>query len=88
VESGRVTYIYVQGPNGSRQQHQVPKNNTSGVNAGYGTTMPMAAPAPQQEQNGAWTEANTGAGEGSSAAPPPPTYAQAVQGDHKVQTKD
>jgi len=77
-ESGRVTYIYVQGSgDGSRPQRS--------QQAGYGTTKPMEAPAIRQEANGTWSN---GEGSNAGAAVPPPSYAQAVKGDHKVQTSD
>jgi len=86
AESGRVTYVIVQGPNGGQQR--VPKNSARGSSAGYGTTAPMAPPV-HQSQNGTWNN-NGAAAEGSSGsnAPQPPTYAQAVKGDNKVQTHD
>ena len=57
-----------------------PKNGSAGQQGpqGYGTTAPMA-PHQQQQPGGEW------AGEGSSSVPP--TYQEAVAGDHKVQTK-
>jgi hypothetical protein len=74
----RVTYIYVQTPGAAapRQGQQ-----------GYGTVKPMEAPQLQQHQNGTWGQGSApeGHGEGSAA---PPTYAQAVTGDNKVQTHD
>ena len=58
--------------------------------------MPMEAPSVGQSVNGTWgqgsrayTDANHGhheQGAGSSAAPP--SYAQAVKGDNKVQNHD
>ncbi|KAI9679324.1 MAG: hypothetical protein M1817_005344 [Caeruleum heppii] len=69
-ESGRVTYYYVN----HRQQHG--NQTTSAHNAGpvtYGTTEPMPRQGESQQQ-------------GSSTGGVPPTYDQAVKGDHKVQT--
>ena len=84
AEGGRVTYYYVaQGPPNARQQQ------------GYGGTsnrqrmeVPHATkPTPPQQQNGTAT-ATAHRGESSSGQTgPPPTYADAVQGDHKVQTQ-
>lgn len=55
---------------------------------GYGATAPMEAPTVQQQQNGTWaTNEGQNQGEGSSGAVPP-TYAEAVRGDHKVQSRD
>ena len=42
---------------------------------GYGTTEGMRAPPPQQQQGG----------EGSTEGGVPPSYEQAIEGDHKVQ---
>lgn len=83
--------MIVQGTDG--RQQRVPKSNLrSGVQGqnGYGATAPMAPPV-HQDQNGTWN--NNGAppvngGEGSSGGAAPPSYAQAVKGDHKVQTRD
>ncbi|TAQ85136.1 hypothetical protein B7494_g6550 [Chlorociboria aeruginascens] len=75
AESGRITYVVVQG--GQR----LPKDTRTG---GYGTTAPMAPPV-HQDQNGTW---NNNAGEGSSGGAVPPSYAEAVKGDNKIQTRD
>ncbi|KAH8602072.1 hypothetical protein B0O99DRAFT_605548 [Bisporella sp. PMI_857] len=88
-ESHRVTYIIVQ-ENG--QQRRVPKAAVQPQ--GYGATAPLAAPAPHQSQNGTWNndnnagESSSGVAESSNAPAVPPTYAEAVKGDHKVQTRD
>ena len=88
AESQRVTYVII---NENGQQRRVPKNSVQP--AGYGTTAPLAPPV-HQSQNGTWNNNGNGAG-GSSAAGPstveatvPPSYAEAVKGDHKVQTRD
>jgi len=86
AESGRITYVIVQPPNGGQQR--VPKNSVrpaQGANGGYGTTAPMAPPV-HQDQNGTW--ANNNGAEGNSGGAVPPTYAEAVNGDHKTQTRD
>jgi hypothetical protein len=84
AEAPRVTYIYVQSPGGAQHPQPPPQ--------GYGTVKPMEAPPLQQQANGTWGlgsvsehEHAQGNGEGSAA---PPTYAQAVKGDHKVQTQE
>ncbi len=84
AEEGRITYVIVQSANGGQQR--VPKNSVrpAAQSGGYGTTAPMAPPV-HQDQNGTWN--NNGA-EGSSGGAVPPTYAEAVQGDHKVQTRE
>jgi uncharacterized membrane protein YgcG len=94
AESGRVTYIIVQSEDGRRTR--VPKNSVRAANSGYGTTAPMA-PQVHQGQDGTWGSGEQGGGqqgggqqggEGSSGGAVPPTYAEAVKGDHKVQTRD
>jgi hypothetical protein len=80
AETGRVTYVIIQNPNGT--QRRVPQNSVRPAQ-GYGTTAPMAPPVHQNE-NGAWSNA----AEGSSSGAVPPTYAEAVRGDNKVQTRD
>lgn len=94
-EHGRVTYIVVQ--DGSGRQQRVSKNSRVGQaavkNQGYGTTAPMApgpqgaAAAPQigQSTNGTWGGGEVNGGEGSSGGAVPPSYAEAVKGDNKVQ---
>jgi hypothetical protein len=89
-ESGRVTYVIVQSPNGGSRR--VPKNSvrngqTGGAAGGYGTTVPMAPPV-HQDANGTWSNSAVEGSSGGVAAVPPPTYADAVKGDHKVQTRD
>ncbi|KAL0930389.1 stress response rci [Colletotrichum truncatum] len=92
-EGGRVTYVFVHG-NGhqaphSRQPQQQPRPSPhqQGGNVSYGTTNnnndsnKNNAGAPRPQQGG-------GAGEGSSDGAVPPTYAQAVAGDNKIQTRD
>lgn len=79
------------------RQQRIPKRNLrSGVQGqnGYGTTAPMAPPV-HQDPNGTWNidtpaqsgEASSGAATAATAAVPP-TYAEAVRGDNKVQTRD
>ncbi|EEH06710.1 conserved hypothetical protein [Histoplasma capsulatum G186AR] len=93
TEGGRVAYYFIShrppppsAPHGgpSPQPHR-----------SYGTTAPVAHPAAssQQPSHPSAPGAN-GAGEGSSSGPhgagvrAPPTYAEAVKGDHKIQTPD
>ena len=79
--------MIVQAADGS--QRRVPKNSVRPAQAGYGTTAPMAPPV-QQDQNGTWNNngATASSGEGSSGGGVPPTYAEAVKGDNKVQSRD
>ncbi|KAI1386449.1 uncharacterized protein F4822DRAFT_410098 [Hypoxylon trugodes] len=69
---GRVTYVFVQQP--ESQPRPKPSNNSSQPN--YGTN------------GGASSVAGPANGEGSHGGPAPPTYAEAVKGDNKVQTQD
>jgi hypothetical protein len=65
-----------------KQQQQQPnkKPGQPNANMSYGTT---SAQQPQQQQQ------QPNAGEGSSEGhAPPPSYAQVVAGDHKVQTQE
>ncbi|KAL3446207.1 hypothetical protein BJX65DRAFT_131617 [Aspergillus insuetus] len=84
VENGNVTYYYV--------SHQSAPNQTQ---RGYGTLSSQqapdsqsqqqrqATPKPQQEQGAAGSSS-----QGHDDARPPPTYAEAVKGDNKVQNHD
>ena len=87
AEGGRVTYYYVaQGSSPSPQQ------------GGYGGTsnrermvVPQATKPqqPQQQPQSGTGAVNSSEGESSTGqARPPPTYAEAVKGDNKVQTQD
>jgi len=82
AETGRVTYVYVQRAAAPPQPRTAaPSKNTAARS--YGTTAPPVAPQPHQDAGGAWTAPN---GSSSAGAPVPPTYAEAISGDHKVQT--
>lgn len=88
-EGARVTYYYVaQGPAPSEQSQE-----------GYGGTsnrermeVPHAtkprSPQPQQQSGSAAANGSTEGESSSGQAKAPPTYAEAVKGDHKVQTQD
>ena len=83
-ENGRVTYYYVnhrQSGEALRQQglpQGQPHTYVSGPQQqrGYGTTEGVRVP-PQQQQQG---------GERSAEGGVPPSYEQAIKGDHKVQS--
>ncbi|EGR45496.1 uncharacterized protein TRIREDRAFT_81423 [Trichoderma reesei QM6a] len=83
--SNRVTYVYVQSPPGPHHQQPKPQDGNGRMN--YGTTSQLQhhSPSPQPQQHGV-----TGSGEGSSDHHQgvPPSYAEVVAGDHKVQTRD
>ncbi|KAL4966867.1 putative stress response RCI peptide [Aspergillus stella-maris] len=80
VENGNVTYYYV--------SHQSAPNQGQ---RGYGTLPPQQgsgqprqpAPKPQHEQPTAGSSS-----QGQDESRPPPTYAEAVKGDNKVQSDD
>ncbi|CVK94639.1 hypothetical protein FPRO06_09695 [Fusarium proliferatum] len=96
-EGNRVTYVYVQCPPGPHQhghpQNQQPKpqpqphhggasNNNNSMNYGTQNAGGPSRPAPQQH-------GVTNNGEGSSESQGvPPSYADVVAGDHKIQSKD
>ena len=91
AEEGRVTYIVVQ-PNGQRMRVPKPSNGPGqGGRIGpqsYGTVGASANVAPAtpqvyQNEDGTW-----GNGEGGSNGGVPPTYAEAVKGDNKIQSRD
>lgn len=84
TESHRVQYVVIRGPDGN--QHRVPRDNTR-QSQGYGTTAPMINPPVNQAPNGTWNN-NPAPVQGNSSgeAPVPPSYADAVKGDNKVQT--
>lgn len=102
-EGGRVTYVYVQCPQGHQHQpKQQAKPNRGGNssssnnnnNLNYGTqnagNSKQAQSAPQQQgvtNAGANTSANAGEGSSDNQGVPP-SYADVVAGDHKVQSQD
>ena len=83
LENGRVTYYYV--------SHQPPQHSSQ---RSYGTTDPRAQQPPSQstpskaQMNTQDESAGSSSGQPQAASRPPPTYAEAVQGDHKIQTQD
>ncbi|KAJ5782285.1 hypothetical protein N7457_004059 [Penicillium paradoxum] len=76
LENGNVTYYYV--------SHQPPQNPSQ---RGYGTVSPQGQQAPNPA-NKPHNQNEEGGNGGSSSAHPPPTYAEAVRGDNKVQNQD
>lgn len=98
AEAHRITYVVVDGS--GRGPRRAPKNTSrNGSGGGYGTTAPMAPPV-NQAANGTWNNNAAPAGppppgnahaQGSSSGGEqivPPSYAEAVRGDHKVQSQD
>lgn len=81
-----MTYYYVSGqgqePQGSRGQWQ----STQGAQRGYGTTNAGGMNTDGGSSSQTQGQSSGGAAEGSSAQQVPPSYEQAVKGDHKVQT--
>lgn len=94
-EGGRVTYYYVahHHQNGaSLHSHQSPQRSYGATGQqpaqGQTSTKPAPPPHPSQKKNGSGPA--DGGHEGSSSRPhdetrAPPTYAEAVKGDHKIQ---
>lgn len=77
LENGQVTYYYV--------SHPPPQQRS------YGATDPRVQPSENTQPKHPNQTSNAAAGSSSgqqSEARPPPTYAEAVQGDHKIQTQD
>ncbi|KAF7718566.1 Uncharacterized protein PECH_003114 [Penicillium ucsense] len=82
LENGRVTYYYV-----SHQppQHPAPQASYGTLNQpGQQQSTPQSKTAGHPQQQGA----AAGSGEGRSDARAPPTYAEAVRGDNKIQSQD
>ncbi|EFX05318.1 stress response RCI peptide [Grosmannia clavigera kw1407] len=81
IQNRRFTYIVVQ-PSGGRPQPQ-PQTAAPEIqsNMNYGTTAPAAASSSSAQQP------RNDAGEGGSNGPPP-SYAQAVSSDNKIQNHD
>ncbi|KAK3339492.1 hypothetical protein B0H65DRAFT_302060 [Neurospora tetraspora] len=86
VEGGQRIYVFVHDQNGNQtggrhqqraNKHQQPQRQG---NMNYGTT---AGHAPQDSGI-----AHAGPSSGDDHAAPPPSYAQVVAGDHKIQTQD
>ncbi|KAL9113123.1 MAG: hypothetical protein Q9227_002735 [Pyrenula ochraceoflavens] len=75
--SQRVTYYYVQQPQSNSQHPQSQPQN-------YGTQQQQQQVQGESNQDGVAGGSNGEAG--GAAARPPPTYAEAVRGDNKVQT--
>lgn len=80
VENGRVTYYYV-----AHQPLQSPSLRTYGTLGSQRAPATNATSAPKQHNH---EEGSGEGGEGSSQGYAPPTYAEAVKGDNKVQTQD
>ncbi|KAI5920204.1 putative stress response RCI peptide [Camillea tinctor] len=84
-EEGHVTYVFVQSPGGQprrtqrqpRPQPQPQGDMDYGTNAGASSSS-APPPGPHHNHNS----------EGSHGGPAPPSYAEAVQGDNKIQTHD
>ncbi|KAK4044191.1 hypothetical protein C8A01DRAFT_31798 [Parachaetomium inaequale] len=95
-EHGRI-YVFVHGQpqqQGYQQQQGAHAQPKPQGHMNYGTTTAnnnsAGAPAPQQQQHQPQEQGTTGAAAGPSGdgGAPPPSYAQVVAGDHKVQTHD
>ncbi|KAL2760312.1 hypothetical protein ACRALDRAFT_1059844 [Sodiomyces alcalophilus JCM 7366] len=90
-EGGRVTYVFVHTPPPQSQPQYKPQGQST---ANYGTTSQHGqssgsrapqSPQPQPPRQGQDQHHHDNAGEGGSSDAAPPSYAQVVAGDHKVQ---
>lgn len=84
LESGRVNYYYV-----SHEPIQHPSQR------GYGTVQPQpqqppqdGSPAPKQQPEQRGQGHGEDSSQGQNDSRPPPTYAEAVRGDNKMQDQD
>ncbi|TLD09445.1 hypothetical protein PspLS_12001 [Pyricularia sp. CBS 133598] len=88
-DAERVTYVFV-APNGENQNARGPARqprpsaNKSGAGPTYGTTNN----ATNNQASNSRPPQQTNAGEGGSDGAAPPSYAQVVAGDNKIQTQD
>jgi len=95
---GNVTYVFVRADDRQRRQGQpklqsgmnygtagAPGNNDNSNNNGASSS--SAPPPPQQRQQGQTPSPDNGEGP-SDGGPAPPSYAQVVAGDHKVQSQE
>ncbi|KJZ77785.1 hypothetical protein HIM_02962 [Hirsutella minnesotensis 3608] len=79
-EAGRVTYVYVQSPARCGGAPQPPPHGAMN----YGT-QGNAQPSSQQQQGVAPAAASSSNNQQRAV---PPSYAEVVAGDHKIQTRD
>ncbi|KAH6605402.1 hypothetical protein Trco_007109 [Trichoderma cornu-damae] len=84
-EGGRVTYVYVQAPHGPHCQQPNPQGSRGHMNYGA-TSQPPPRASPQPQQHGAVNSGQSSSGPGDQGVPP--SYAEVVAGDHKIQTRD
>ncbi|EHA46796.1 hypothetical protein MCOR27_002463 [Pyricularia oryzae] len=88
-DAERVTYVFV-AANGENQNSRGPARqprpsaNKSGAGPTYGTTNN----ATNNQASNSRPPQQTNAGEGGSDGAAPPSYAQVVAGDNKIQTQD
>lgn len=80
LENGQVTYYYVS----NQPPRQPSQQRAYGAVDQHASTETNAQPKPSNhpQQGGA------GSSSGQGEARPPPTYAEAVQGDNKIQSQD
>ncbi|POR39555.1 Plasma membrane proteolipid 3, partial [Tolypocladium paradoxum] len=79
-EGGRVTYVYVQHGHGCHENRQ--PHPQGAMNYG---TRGGGQPQPSQQQSGVMA---SGEGSSNNEGGVPPSYAEVVAGDHKVQSRD
>ncbi|KAI0965149.1 hypothetical protein F4678DRAFT_453607 [Xylaria arbuscula] len=81
--SGRVTYVIVPSPQPHQQQHAKHSNQP----ANYGTAAgSSSSPRPAQQTEAGGSGSSDGDNNNNDHAPP--TYAEAVKGDHKIQSDE
>ncbi|KAI0132071.1 hypothetical protein BJ170DRAFT_229526 [Xylariales sp. AK1849] len=87
-EGGRVTYVFVEGnPQQQRRQGQQGRQTQPKAQHQGGMNYGTAGSSTNGNAPSSSTAAQAGGSNGEHA-PAPPTYAEAVKGDHKVQTQD
>ncbi|KAI1292689.1 hypothetical protein F5Y03DRAFT_17607 [Xylaria venustula] len=78
---GRVTYVIVPTPQPHQQQHA--KHSNQQTNYGTAAGSSSSHPAQQTEAGG-----SSSGGDNNNNDRAPPTYAEAVKGDHKIQSDE
>ncbi|KID88221.1 stress response RCI peptide [Metarhizium guizhouense ARSEF 977] len=90
-EGGHVTYVYVQTPHGPQCRPPAPNGGMNYGTQQNGSNRNQQQPQPQP-QGSQQPRAQTGAASAESASSQhggvPPSYAEVVAGDHKVQSQD
>ncbi|KAL7627465.1 hypothetical protein AAE478_001658 [Parahypoxylon ruwenzoriense] len=87
---GRVTYVFVQQPSPQPSPRPQPQpQSKSGAQPNYGgTTTTSAADGPSSSSAAGPANGSSSGADHDDADRAPPTYAEAVKGDNKIQTHD